>query len=81
MSITSDKLSSEIVCPSSDGAPMAESDSARDYLIYAVEALDIYFQNRPDVYVSGNLYIYYKPGVPSAVVAPDVFVVFGVSKR
>ena len=31
---------------------MAESDSARDYLIYGVEALNIYFQDRDDVYVS-----------------------------
>ena len=60
---------------------MAESDPARDYLIYSVEALDIYFQNRADVYVSGNLFIYYKKGVPSAVVAPDVFVVIGVAKK
>jgi hypothetical protein len=31
---------------------MADSDPARDYLIYAVDALDIYFQDRNDVYVS-----------------------------
>jgi len=31
----------------------------------------IYFQNRPDVYVSGNLFIYYEEGNPEAVVAPD----------
>lgn len=74
-------LETEIDYPDSDGAPMAESDSARDYLIYGVEALSIYFQNQDDVYVSGNLFIYYKQGVPDAVVAPDVFVVFGVQKR
>lgn len=32
------------------------------------------------MYVSGNLFIYYEQGNPRAVVAPDVFVVFGVSK-
>jgi hypothetical protein len=32
----------EIAYPDSDSLPMAESDSARDYLIYAVEALEIY---------------------------------------
>ncbi|MBW4683815.1 MAG: hypothetical protein KME40_01690 [Komarekiella atlantica HA4396-MV6] len=47
---------------------MADSDSARDYLIYGVETLDIYFQDRNDVYVSGNIFIYYKKGIPSAVV-------------
>jgi Uma2 family endonuclease len=81
MTISSNQLKTQIVYPISDGKPMAESDPARDYLIYCVEALDIYFQNRRDVYVSGNLLIYYKEKVPSAVVAPDVFVVFGVSKK
>ncbi|MBD2102012.1 Uma2 family endonuclease [Leptolyngbya sp. FACHB-261] len=71
----------QIEYPEADGEPMAESDPARDYLIYGVEALDIYFQSRRNVYVSGNLFIYYQQGDPSAVVSPDVFVVFGVSKR
>jgi Uma2 family endonuclease len=81
MTITPNQLKTEIFYPDSDGQPMAESDPARDYLIYGVETLDIYFQNRNDVYVSGNLFIYYKKGIPSAVVAPDVFVVFGVEKK
>jgi Uma2 family endonuclease len=81
MTISTNQLKTEIVYPISDGKPMAESDPARDYLIYGVETLDIYFANQPDVYVSGNLFIYYRQGVPSAVVAPDVFVVFGVEKK
>jgi Uma2 family endonuclease len=81
MSLSANQLKTEIIYPSSDGKPMAESDPARDYLIYAVEALDIYFQDRNDVYVSGNLFVYYKKGIPSAVVAPDVFVVFEVDKK
>ena len=71
----------DIDYPDSDGLPMAESDAARDYLIYGVEALSIYFQNQSEVYVSGNLFIYYEEGNPKAVVAPDVFVVFGVEKK
>jgi len=67
--------------PSSDGLPMAESDFQRKPLTYAVEALDIYFQHRADVYVSGNMFIYYDEGNPEAVIAPDVFVVFGTAKR
>ena len=81
MTVTTDNLKTTVVYPDSDGQPMAESDPARDYLIYAVEALNIYFQNQEDIYVSGNLFVYYRQGVPSAVVAPDVFVVFGVPKR
>lgn len=67
--------------PSSDGQPMAESDFQRDPLIYAVQTLERYFRDRADVYVSGNLFIYYEAGNRAAVVAPDVFVVFGVPKR
>lgn len=79
--ISADQLKTEVVYPDTDGAPMAESDPTRDYLIYGVEALSIYFQNRDDVYVSGNMFIYYKQGIPDAVIAPDVFVVIGVEKK
>ena len=63
--------------PSSDGKPMAESDFQLLPLIYAVQRLAHYFRNRPNVYVSGNLLLYYEEGNPRARVAPDVFVVFG----
>ncbi len=71
----------EIDYPESDGEPMAESDFQRKPLTYAVEALDLYFQHHPDVYVSGNMLIYYQEGHPEVSVAPDVFVVFGVGKH
>jgi len=67
--------------PDSDGQPMAESDFQRTPLIYAVESLRIYFQDRDDVYVSGNLFVYYEQGNPKAVVAPDVFVVMGAPRH
>ncbi|WP_026098836.1 Uma2 family endonuclease [Kamptonema formosum] len=73
--------STKIEYPDEDGLPMAESDFQRDDLMNAVKGLGIYFQNRPDVYVSGNLFIYYEEGNPASVVSPDVFVVFGVEKR
>ncbi|MEM8505737.1 MAG: Uma2 family endonuclease, partial [Cyanobacteria bacterium P01_D01_bin.1] len=46
-----------------------------------VEVLRLYFQSRRQIYVSGNLFIYYEQGNPKAVVSPDVFVIFGVSPR
>ena len=58
---------------------MAESDTHRtqmtDALIYPLKA---WFRQRSDVYVSGNMFVYYEEGHPQAVVAPDVFVVYGV---
>jgi Uma2 family endonuclease len=71
----------EIEYPSSDGEPMAESDITRDYITYGVEALKLYFQGSSDVYVSANSFVYYEEGNKAAVVAPDVYVVFGVRKR
>jgi Uma2 family endonuclease len=70
-----------IFYPETDDQPMTESDPTRDYLIYAVAVLRQYFESRHQVYVSGNLFIYYREGDPQGVVSPDVFVVFGVSKR
>jgi len=67
-----------IYYPDTDGEPMAESDHQRDFLTYLVEALKNHFQPQAEVYVSGNLLIYYEEGNPKRSVAPDVFVVFGV---
>ncbi|MGF1519975.1 MAG: Uma2 family endonuclease [Nodosilinea sp.] len=74
-------ISDRIIYPDSDGQLMTESDATRDYLIYGVEVLRLYFKSRPNVYVSGNLFIYYEEGNPKASVSPDVFVIFGVSNR
>ena len=67
--------------PSSDGKPLAENDAQLAAILYAVGALRVYFAKRSDVYVSGDLLIYYEEGNPRASVAPDVFVVFGVEDR
>ena len=67
--------------PSSDGQRMAENDWQLHAILDAIGALDLYFAGRPDVYVSGDLLIYYEEGNVGARVAPDVFVVFGAPKH
>ncbi len=67
--------------PSSDGKPLAENDPQLHAILYAVGALRVYYRDRPDVYVSGDLLVYYEEGNPRVSVAPDVFVVFGVEDR
>jgi hypothetical protein len=58
---------------------MAETDVHRDLMTDALlHPLKEYFRHRDDVYISGNLFLYYEEGNQHAVVAPDVFVVFGV---
>ena len=67
--------------PESDGEPMAETDTHRKQMMYLLDALEDCFRDDPNVYVAGNLFVYYEEGDPTEVVAPDVFVVKGVPKR
>jgi Uma2 family endonuclease len=69
-----------IYYPESDGKPMGETDVHIDAVIYLREALRDYFRDDLQVYVAGNMLLYYKEGNPAACVAPDVFVVHGVAK-
>ena len=48
--------------PSSDGRPVAESDHQFIPLTYAANRLREHFREREDVYVAGNLLIYYEEG-------------------
>ena len=76
--ITTAATTQPIEYPTTDGEPMAETDWQAIPLMYAVTGLRDYFRQREDVYVSGNLLIYYEEGNMDASVAPDVFVVVGV---
>ena len=67
--------------PSSDGKPLAENDAQLHAILYAVSALRVYYAAHADVYVSGDLLIYYEEGNPRVSVAPDAFVVFGAEDR
>ena len=67
--------------PDSDGLPMAESESQFWPILYVGAALDCYFQARDDVYVVGNLLLYYQEGDPGKSVSPDLMVVFGTPKH
>ena len=60
---------------------MGETDLHRSIMMAIIEMLKDYYRDHPDVYVSGNLFIYYEPGVPASSFSPDAFVVFGVPKR
>ena len=66
--------------PSSDGQPMAETPVHRGCIIDTIGGLCECFDGRPDVYVSGDMFVYYEEGNPRASVVPDVFVVLGAVK-
>jgi Uma2 family endonuclease len=71
----------DIYYPESDGQPMAETDLHRDEMYDLIHALRRRYRDVPDVYVTGNLFFYYIKGDPRAVVAPDLFLVYGVAKK
>ena len=63
--------------PSSDGEPMAETDLQYTPLTDTVSALRVRYQGRDDVYIAGDMLIYYRINRADARVAPDVYAVFG----
>jgi Uma2 family endonuclease len=74
-------LQQDVEYPYSDGQPMAESEIHLNEMLDLIAALKRRYQDQPDVYVAGNMFLYYRKGDPRSVVAPDVFLVRGVSKR
>jgi len=70
----------DVEYPESDGEPMAETDLHRDLMVDLIAAARYRFRDVPDVYVSGNLFVYYVKGNVHRVVAPDFFAVRGVPK-
>ena len=74
-------LTGAVEYPESDGKPITETDAHREQMTDLIAALEAYFRNDPRVYVGGNLMMYYVEGDPKESIAPDIFVVRGVSKR
>ncbi len=60
---------------------MAETDKHRRLMSYVIDALGIYYAARPDVYVSGNNFVFWEEGNPKARISPDGYVVFGVPRH
>jgi Uma2 family endonuclease len=75
------KLITKIELPDEDFEPMPEGDIQRRNLSYATEALKLRFEKEENVYVSGNLFIRYEQDLAEKRVAPDIFVVFGMSNE
>ena len=59
---------------------MAETDRHAALMTDLKLALARWYRDDPDVYVSGNLLLFYEEGNKRPHVSPDVFVVFGVPK-
>jgi Uma2 family endonuclease len=59
---------------------MAETPIHRDAMSDAIDLLKAHFKDEPDVYVSGNMMMYYVEGNADKSVSPDVFVTRGIPK-
>jgi Uma2 family endonuclease len=73
-------LEHEIEYPSSDGQPMAETTLHRKVMSDVIGGLERRFAEVADVWVGGNLLLYYEKGKPEKSVAPDVLLARGVDK-
>ena len=67
--------------PETDGKPMAVSDRHRRILTRILQVLEHHFAQNPEVYVSGDILMYYMEGYPQKVVSPDALVTFGIGQK
>jgi Uma2 family endonuclease len=66
--------------PTSDGKPMAETDVHRLLMVDLIQTLEHRYLTEPNIYVSGNLLLFYEEGNRRKHVSPDVFLVRGIAK-
>ncbi len=78
--VDSDRLPA-VEYPETDGNPMPDGDYQGDFYRYAVDAVRAHFLQRPEVYVTGNLFIYLEEGNPKNRIAPDMYVVMNGGHR
>lgn len=67
--------------PESDGEPMAETPKHQQIMIDCMDMLRSRFREVPDVYIGGNILLYYEEGNPRKSISPDVFMVRGLSQK
>lgn len=66
--------------PTRDGRPLGETPLHHRVIVRLMDVLGQWFVDSPDVYVWGNMMMYYEEGNPRKQLSPDVFVVLGVAK-
>ena len=74
-------LPKETYYPSSDGKPMADNTWQVRTMLAQYGMLHTRYVNDPNTFVAVALLLYYTEGEPADVVAPDLFVSYGVPNR
>ncbi len=67
--------------PESDGKPMAETERHFREILKNFALIENHFAHVPDVYVLGNMMMYYEEGNPRKSISPDIFVAFGIGRK
>jgi hypothetical protein len=67
--------------PDGDGKPMAETGIHVLAMVALIGTLREYYRRRKDVYVIGNIFLYYEEGHPESRRSPDVMIVKGNHHR
>jgi hypothetical protein len=65
----------------SDGKPMAETYEHTLQMLATLDVLRWHFRDDPRGHLIGNMFVYYLDPLGRQRVAPDIFVVRGVSKK
>jgi Uma2 family endonuclease len=71
----------EVSYPTTDGKPMAETELHVHELIHAIQVLKDRFAGEPNVYVNGNMLLFYEEGNPRKHISPDVLVTLNLPKE
>ena len=71
----------EVFYPETDGMPLPDGFYQSEHFHNLLMMLKVFFRLREDVVVGGDVFIYYVEGDPRVTVAPDCFVVIGVSEE
>ncbi len=67
----------EVVYPEEGDGPMARHPLQFDAMAYAWASLDHHLENRSDVHIRLDMFVYYQEGLPEFRVTPNVFVAIG----
>ena len=69
------------IYPESDGKPMAETERHFRELLKNFNRIETHLAHIPDVYVLGDMMMYYEEGNPRKSISPDIFVAFGIGRK
>ncbi|ODU01054.1 MAG: hypothetical protein ABS79_02330 [Planctomycetes bacterium SCN 63-9] len=67
-----------VVYPESDGKPLGETGIHIELMFEIMGVLRRHFQDREDLAILANMFLYYQEGNPRKNVSPDIFVTLGV---